>query len=280
MERPRVATAGLGIVLAGVMLVSCSSGDHTARHRPPTPKESAVALGHRMLDHVVLPAGARRSTAAAPSGLGGPSVPGIGNLEFAHRFWTISEDPHAVYRWMQLHPPQGFLRSETSTGTNGGVPTWGVTYAVAVAPVNISDAELQFEMAGNHSGGTTVRVDTVVGWTDPRRIDEYVSPSDRAVTVTVVHTFDPAGPPGESVVTTDPTAVRLLANTFNRLDVAPPEGVHGCPPMGLHTVSYRIAFAPSPRCDAARRRDDRKVQPRSCSDNLRESGTELPRPFW
>jgi hypothetical protein len=247
MQIVRIVRAGLGLALAGGMIVSCASSHQRARSSGFTPKESAVALGHRMLDRVVLPAGARVSNAKAPSVLGGPSVPGIGNLEFAHRFWVIHEDPRLVYKWLQAHVPSGFRRTGTSTGTNRGVPSWGVTDAVAVEPANISDAELQFAIAGNAAGGTTVRVDTVVSWTEPRPVDEFVPRRDRTVIVTVLHPYEPGTREGKRVATSDPKVVGPIVRAFNRLKVAPPEGVHGCPVMGIHTASYRIAFATSPR---------------------------------
>jgi hypothetical protein len=250
MQQIRVSVRGIAVVvLVGAFASGCSSTHHPAARAKtptptPTPKEAAVALGHQMLTKVVLPAGARVSTAEAPAVLRGPSVPGMGNLEFAHQLWTVPRDPGFVYHWLQDHVPHGFRKFETSTGKIRGVPSWGVDDQLASAPANISDAELQFGIAGNDAGGATVRVDTVVGWTDPRPANEYVSKADRTVIVTVVHVF-PAGSTGKRVVTSDPKLVQPVERTFNRLLIAPPQSVHSCPPITEHTVSYRVEFATS-----------------------------------
>jgi hypothetical protein len=244
MRNLRVSIRVVGVVvLVGLVLTGCETNKVTG-DPVPTPKESAIALSRRMLVDVILPAGARPTNAKAPSVLRGPSVPGIGNLEFAHQLWTVPRDPGFVYHWLQDHVPRGFRKYGTSTGKNRGVPSWGVEDKLQVAPANISDAELQFGIAENDAGGATVRVDAVVGWTDPRPANEYVSKSDRTVIVTVVHVF-PAGSTGRRVVTSDPKLVQPVERTFNRLLVAPPRLIHGCPPITEHTVSYRVEFATS-----------------------------------
>ena len=129
-----------------------------------TPKQAATALGHRMLDEAVLPSGARPSTAPAPAVLRGPSsTPAMGNLVFAHRLWTVDEAPHAVWQWLQAHVPSGFVKYGTSSGTNRGVPSWGVEDSLSVLPPNTSYAELQLGVAADASGKAVVRVDSQVG---------------------------------------------------------------------------------------------------------------------
>jgi hypothetical protein len=89
-----------------------------------------------------------------------------------------------------------------------------------------------------------VRVDTVVGWAQPRPANEFVSGKDRVVIVTVVR-ID--GRLGKRVVVTARSVVESIVSAFNRLRVSAPEDMHGCPPMGSHSVSYRVAFAASPK---------------------------------
>jgi hypothetical protein len=209
-----------------------------------TPKQSALALGARMLDEAVLPSGARRSTAPAPAVLSGPSsTPAMGNLVSAHRVWTVNEAPHAVWQWLQAHVPPGFAKDGTSSGTDRGVPSWGVQDRLAVFPANTSYAELQFGVASDASGRAFVRVDSQVGWTAPRPADEFVPQRDRVVTVTVVHAYQPRKRVSKVVVATDPKLVAPIVRAFNALRVSPPDTVHGCPPMGPRSVVYRVAFA-------------------------------------
>jgi hypothetical protein len=213
------------------------------------PKQAAISLGQRMLAEAVLPAGARPSRAPAPNLLRGPSsVPAIGNLVYAHRLWTIAEDPRAVYRWLKVHRARGFGRSMTSTGKNGDVPIWGVEYDLASNPPNITEAALEYGIVSDASGHAVVRVDTVVGWAQPRPANEFVPATDKVVIVTVVHIDDSIG---KRVVVTDPKLVQPIVRAFNRLRVSPPDSVHGCPPMGSHTVSYQVAFAALPKASAA-----------------------------
>jgi hypothetical protein len=228
-----------------VLAAGCSSGHSSTSPTAPTatPKQAAVALGHGLLDEAVLPVGALPSHAPAPRLLNGPSIPGIGNLEFAHRLWNVAEDPRTVYRWLQVHAGRGFKQVETDTGTDNGVPSWGVEDDLVVNPPNITTAELQFHIVGDASGHAVVRVDTVVGWAEPRPSGELVPVNDRVVIVTVVHI---RGALGKRVVVTDQSVVQPIVRAFNQLPVSPPGGIHGCPLIGPHTVSYQIGFTTSP----------------------------------
>src|SRR5438132_12712629 len=102
-----ITRIGAALALIGLLASGCSATHHRAQSKEPTaadvtktPKEAAIALAHRMLGEAVLPAGARPTSAPAPKVLRGPSLPAMGNLEFAHRLWTLDEDPHAVWQWL------------------------------------------------------------------------------------------------------------------------------------------------------------------------------------
>jgi hypothetical protein len=233
------------IALVLALAAGCSSGHSSTSPTTPTtsPKRAAIALGYRLLDEALLPAGAERSHAPAPRLLDGPSTPGIGNLELAHRLWTVGDDPRAVDRWLQGHAPPGFKRVESDSGTANGVPSWGLEDDLVVNPPNITTAELQFHIVGDASGHAVVRADTVVGWAEPRLPDELVPARDRVVILTVVHV---GGVPGKRVVVTDQSLVRPIVRAFNRLRVSPPREIYGCGLIGPHTVSYQIGFTTSP----------------------------------
>jgi len=267
-----VAGTGLAVALAGATIVSCSSSHHTttsgestttgtastttpkeASTTPPTtpgptPKEAATALGQRMLARAVLPTGARPSTSAAPSVLRGPCELVPGKFVLAHRVWTVPDDSDAVYQWLQAHPPSGFQ----STGTCSSVKDPGVVQSrtvidgLLIDQENISEAELQFGIAKNGAGGTTVRADAVVGWTERRAGDEYVPAADRVVIVSVIRAFQPGKPVVRRVVVTDHAKVAQIERAFDALRVSPSPWVSGCYMLTSNAVSYRIAFASSP----------------------------------
>ena len=136
----------------------------------------------------------------------------------------------------------------TSTGTNGGVPVWGVEYDLAANPPNITEAALEYGIISDASGHAVVRVDTVVGWAQPRPANEFVPATDKVVIVTVVHIDNSIG---KRVVVSDPKLVQPIVRAFDGLRVSPPDSVHSCPPMGQHSVSYRVAFAASAKAPAA-----------------------------
>ncbi len=249
-------------VLFAVLVCGCSSSHPLDRDSSSSttvaltrnavstvPREVAIALGHRMLDEAMLPSGMHSFRGSAPTVLRGPTVPGIGNLVFAHRLWTVDEAPHAVWQWLQVHVPRGFVKTESSSGTSRGVPSWGVEDDLSVQPPNISVAELQLAIAGDASLGTVIRGDTVVGWTEPRPADEFVPTTDRTVTVSVVH-ISPAspsnGPIGKRVSISDPTMVQPIARTFNGLHVTPPSGPNPGGPPGCGSVLYRVGFSATP----------------------------------
>jgi hypothetical protein len=213
-----------------------------------TPKQAAIALGRRLLDEAVLPEGAQVSSAPAPDALRGPSSsPAMSNLVFAHRIWTVDESPHTVWQWLQAHTPRGFVKDGTSSGTSDGVPSWGVQDRLSVFPANTSYAELELGVAADASGKSVVRVDTEVGWTAPRPANEFVPASDHVVTVSVVREYAQRGSRViKRVVASDPKLVEPIVRAFDALRVSP-DSVHSCPPITTRTVSYHVAFSPSPK---------------------------------
>jgi hypothetical protein len=200
-----------------------------------------------MLAEVVLPAGARPSTSAAPSVLRGPCELATGNVVLAHRLWTVPEDPDAVYQWLQAHPPSGYQSTGTCSSVKdpGVVQSRTVNDARLIGQENISEASLQLGIAANPAGGTTVRADAVVGWTEPRLADEYVPADDDVVIVSVIRAFQPGKPVVRRVVVTDRAKVAQIAHAFDALAVSPPGWVSGCYMLTSNTVAYRIAFATS-----------------------------------
>ena len=224
----------------------------TAHTAPNPPEQAAIALGRRMVAEVVLPAGSKPFTGPAPAGLHAPlEFPGTRNLVFAHRLWIVNETPYELWHFVQAHVP---FPGQVGVGTAGNVGTWTFDDDLAFTPQNISMGSLQLEIAGNAAGPAVIRADTVVQWTTPRPTEEFVPPTDRTVTVSVVHISlanPTTGPIGKRVSTSDPKLVQPIVRTFNELHVTPPPAPNpgGGPCNG--TVVYRVAFSASPTASPA-----------------------------
>src|SRR6185437_10603843 len=93
-----------------------------------------------------------------------------------------------------------------------------------------------------------VRVDTLVGWTEPRPANEFVPAKDRAVTVRVIRAYNQRGgnPVAKTVVSSDPNVVGPIVRAFNALAVSPPNAFHSCPVITTQTVDYKVAFSTAP----------------------------------
>jgi hypothetical protein len=253
----RIGYAGLLVVL----LVGCSSARPSGRGSSSsstafaslsdaaakTPKAVAVALGRQLLDRVVLPAGSRPLMTPEPAALGGfVPQPGVGNLLFAHRLFTVNEPPYGLWHFLQAHVPRGFTSPGGSSGTIGGVQEFGVEDDLSVLPPNISVAELQLRIVGNAAGAGVVRVDSEVAWTAPRPDDEFVSPRDHVMILSTIHAYESGKPVGKHLIVTEANLVRPIVTAFNSARVEPPAGTlrfRECGYIGLHDIVYRIAFA-------------------------------------
>jgi hypothetical protein len=158
----------------------------------------------------------------------------------------VNADAHAEWQWLEGHRRADVYLSGTESGTDGGVPSWGVTDELKTLPANVSYAAVDYAVARTSVGGAYIRVDATVGWTTPRPAAELLSPGDRVVIVTVIHA---TSVPGKRVVVTDAGQVARIVRAFNQLRVAPSlVGIeHGCPPFTSRTVSYRVAFATAAR---------------------------------
>ncbi len=237
------------LLLPLLLIASCESRTSPSTLVAATTKQAAVALAERLLDDARLPVGAERSSARLPASLGGPSTPAIGNLVFAHRLWAVDETPVAVWHWLQGHIPPGFVKVETSSGSGRNGASWAVEDGLSTLPLNTTLAQLQFGVAPHDGKTALVRVEAVVGWSNPRPRDETVTASDRVVVVSVLH----SAPQGSrspvvasQVVTTNPKLVQPIVQAFNSLPTSPPDSISGCGQVTPQTVAYQISFSTSP----------------------------------
>jgi hypothetical protein len=151
-----------------------------------------------------------------------------------------------VSSFAATHTPAGF----TSGGgfgseTRGSAKAWFVTHALTALPMNISFAELQIAVVDGDNGGSLVRADALVGWTDPRPADEFASDRDRVATITRTRGWAPPRSDGRIVVTNQ-QYLRTLIAAFNQLRVGPPAQLSHCGLIDATTVAYSVAFGVSP----------------------------------
>jgi len=208
-----------------------------------SPKDAALRFAHRMLADLVLPPGAQSSHENPPALLAtAQDDPGFGNLEDVHNLFTVRAAPTAVVAFLTARQLHGYTTGGTSSGTSNGVPSWGIVWILAAAPMNISVAELQVGIVGGQAGTSVVRVDAVVGWTAPRPANEYVSAQDHVVVVTYFTESLGKENVHRRRVITAPKQVALLVAVFNQLRVMPPNASFHCPPS---SGAYRLAFSRS-----------------------------------
>jgi hypothetical protein len=175
--------------------------------------------------------------------------PGVGNLLFAHRVFSVDETFYNLWHFLQAHIPRGFRTGGDSSGSSGGAQMFGVEDDLSALPPNISVAELLLRMTPGASGGAVLRIDSEVAWTAPRPADEFVRPRDRVMILSTIHAYEPGRPVGKHVVVTDARLVNPIVEAFNNARVeapAGPLGTHECGFIGLNAIVYRIAFAASP----------------------------------
>jgi len=253
----RISRTACAALLLACVAAGCSSDHPTATKNPSTtnattrsatPEQAAIALADKMLNDAVVPAGKVRSAAGLPDSLQAPyQLPYTKQIVQAHRVWSVPAKLADVAGFLHANTPRGYTSNSGGVLTVGGVKTYFYDQQPRVLPPNVSSAQLQLSVAADGPNAVFVRADATVGWTRPRPADEFVPATDRVVIVSVIHEFQPGKPLGKRVVLTDARVVQPIVRAFNRLRVAaPPTIVHGCPPMGPRTVSYRIAFAASP----------------------------------
>jgi hypothetical protein len=267
LRQPTLHQKGMRRFVCAVVLVvvaaGCSSSHSSARSssssttvaslagaESTTPKGVAIALGQRLLDRVVLPSGSRPLTTPEPAALGGfVPQPGVGNLLFAHRVFSVDETFYNLWHFLQAHIPRGFRTGGDSSGSSGGAQMFGVEYDLSVLQPNIGVAELLLRMTPGASGGVVLRIDSEVAWTAPRPADELVSPRDHVMILSTIHAYEPGKPVGKHIVVTDARLVDPIVKAFNSARVEAPTGplgTHECGFVGSNAIVYRIAFTASP----------------------------------
>lgn len=245
-------------LLAVTVLAGCSSGHGTAAPTSTTspacagPKAVATALASSLLDRAVLPPGVRPYRGQRSDVASGPAggTPDLLDRVQAHRVYALTGSMEETFHFLERHRPRGFVASGSALASFGTTHVRSVYHRLAVLPPNISDAELQVGVETHRRAADraplVVRVDAIVGWTQPRPREEFVTARDHVVMVSVVHEYPPGQRVGRHVIVTEPGVVRGIVRAFNALRVAPRVRRYHCPPFGIRTVSYRVTFRESP----------------------------------
>jgi hypothetical protein len=136
-------------------------------HEGLTSSRAGGGLAGRMLDAVIVPAGAVRVARLAESAFAQPSVePACTPLTDDARYWTVPGSPADVAAFLAAHAPAWLPNDGTGSLTSGGQP---VSYSVDDAPRNsslASPAELNFTVAALTGGMTGIRADAEVAPAD------------------------------------------------------------------------------------------------------------------
>jgi len=255
-HRRRLARRGVAALTVAVLAVvavtvvvrhqqaSVQSPPTTTTVGVPLPRNVAMALRLEMLDNIHLPAAARVLPSSAGTGSPLGYIPGIGNLVFAARAWTVREQPQVLWQYLKTHIPAGMTLSETGSD-HPPLATWNLTYSITRPPTNISDAEVQLGISGTVAGPAIVHAYAIAGWTTPRPANEFVPSNQTTVVLSVEqqtgHKSTVAV--GQPVTLHGPRTLGLIRE-FNGLRILPPHSIyHGCRGNGGRIL--RVAFAPS-----------------------------------
>jgi hypothetical protein len=196
-----------------------------------------------MVGEAVLPAGAVRVDTPLPSELRGPwEVPAGVNLVGVHRVWSVPMGPDVVVAFLKTHAPAGFVESGVGTFTSRSSRVMDVVDELGRLPANIAVAGLEIGVEA-HGAGSLVNVIAGAQWTVLRPGDERVGDRHAVVVVSELPWSHDA-PAGRRVVATGARRSAIV-RAFNMQNVSATVGGDSCFALGVNTVSYRVAFAPS-----------------------------------
>src|ERR1700742_4368378 len=189
------------IRVAAVAMCLLSAGCGTVRASAPAPTASAsprggqvaTAAGHRaaarteaarLLALARMPPGAVRLARPARSlpgpVLGGSSVTSLVDQVAA---WRVGSPFAAVKAWLSAHPPRGLPQDGSASGAVGGQDSMAGKSYRGPASRAWQSANLEIGVAPAGAGASTIRVDAVIVWLDPRPIAS--GPGRHPVRVTV-----------------------------------------------------------------------------------------------
>jgi hypothetical protein len=174
--------------IAAVAVCVLTAGCGSARPSAPSPRASASpgtsqpataagnraaaqAEANRLLSLAQLPSGAVRQARPARS-LPGPVLGGSSATSVVDRVeaWRIGSPFATVKAWVSAHPPRGLPSGGSASGGTAGQETmFGKGYRGPAARAWQS-ANLEIGVAPAGADASTIRVDAVVVWLDPRPI--------------------------------------------------------------------------------------------------------------
>jgi hypothetical protein len=207
--------------LGGAAAVGAATPRQAAAHR-----RVAVRVADRLLDYVVVPAGATKVPA-------GPLTRSIDPLFLAaavdrHAFWTTDASPAAVISQVGMHLPAGAKLTNAGSGFGPGSSNAWAEYTFPRtdrAVLGIRQLVVEAD-AGTHIS-TAVRADGEVQYFAPRRADQRIPASAHVLDIAMTKN---RRKPLLSVTVTRLTTVRRIAALVNALPFGNFDGVgFSCP---------------------------------------------------
>jgi hypothetical protein len=217
------------ILTALAAALSLSAPPTTASNRLPARRDAT-----RLLQRVVLPAGARRLT-EAPGGAGGllaqpPSAPGTPQLVDRHGLWRVRASFGSVVAFEKAHAPHGSTLDGWSSASGPHYPSnQGLQFTFAAVAGKLSSRELEVETVALRSGWTAIRVDAQDVWVVTRPRSEVVPAGVHAIDI------------GSHQVTGGAKVARII-RWFDALPIAQPGVGLYCALIRSDSPTVRISF--------------------------------------
>jgi hypothetical protein len=149
-------------------------------------RAAAQAEAARLLSLARMPPGAVRLARPARS-LPGPTLgrPAVTSLVDRVVAWQVGSPFAAVRAWLWAHPPRGLPPDGSASGGNAITGQSSAASQSYRGPADRAwqSANLEISVAPAGAGTSTIRVDAVIVWLDPRPIPS--GPGDHPVRVTV-----------------------------------------------------------------------------------------------
>ena len=223
-------------VVCGVAAATLAAGVSAARPTSASNKRTAEHDTARLVQRLVLPAGAVQ-LAREPRGDGGllrhsGSTPS-GLLVDRHRLWLVHEPLAKVEEFLARRPPRGGRNSGTGSSGGTGIPAnASTTFSFPALAGRVSLRNLEVDLVALPHHRTGVRADAQDIWVLPRPAGEKVPAAVREVDVRTRKAH---------VRVTSAAKVRRIVRLFDALPVVQP-GFYGCPPDTIRRPPMSLRF--------------------------------------
>jgi hypothetical protein len=265
----RISVVSVGLLLGLVVLAACGSppstplatgGEASTGTAGAANQDAARAAAQQLVDAVLLPAGATRSStpASALSDAISPPIGGSNHVQ-ASTYWTV---PHAeadeVSTFLTTHAVPGTKESGTGSSFDTKTTAPPVEAVMYDGTATAAYAAPRVEVAVVQDGDdVAVRADAYLTWRPVRSATTMVTGTVTSIvaTSTTGGNADIRGAAStpQTATITDPARTAPLVAKLNALAAAAPMGPHSCPPgaqgdsleLEVHTADHVWAFVES-----------------------------------